>query len=164
MAITGIRRLTYLVEDLAECTRFFDDFGLHLVEQQSDESLFDLPDGSEVRLLNRGHADLPQKAIQTGIGVFECTWAVDSEQSLALLCNDLENDHEISRDEAGIVRFVTPFGQAVALEVWQPRPVFGAPSPSNTVGRINRLNQPRKWIDRARPKRRCVVRGSPSSR
>ncbi len=153
MAITGIRRLTYLVEDVAECTRFFDDFGLPLVEQQHEEALFELPDGSEVRLLKRGHADLPQGTSQTGIGVFECTWAVDSEKSLARLCASLEEDHELSRDDEGVVRFLTPFGQAIALEVWRPRPVFGAPSPSNTVGHIGRLNQPRKWIDRAVPKR-----------
>ncbi len=153
MAITGIRRLTYLVEDVAECTRFFSDFGLPLVRQADDAARFALPDGSEVRLLLRGHADLPQNTAQTGKGVFECCWAVDSEVALERLLSSLEPDHEIEHRPDGTVRFVTPFGQAIALEAWQPRPVYGAPTPLNTVGRIERLNQPRKWIARALPKR-----------
>lgn len=153
MAITGIRRLTYLVEDVAQCAGFFDDFGLGLVEKTAVEALFELPDGSEVRLLERGHADLPQATAQTGIGVYECTWAVDCQASLDQLCLALEPDHDLVIDKHGVVRFVTPFGQAIALQAWQPRPVHGAPSPNNTVGRIGRLNQPRKWLNRGLPKR-----------
>ena len=153
MAITGIRRLTYLVDDLDECVRFFNDFGLPLVDHAADGARYELPDGSEVRLLPRGHADLPAGTAQTGIGVHECTWAVDSEQALARLCQGLEHDHQLSRDAAGVVRFTTPFGQAIALQVWQPRRVQGAPSPSNTVGHIGRLNQPRKWLNKGVPKR-----------
>lgn len=153
MAITGIRRLTYLVDDVDECVRFFTDFGLPLVDHAGGEALYELPDGSEVRLLPRGHADLPSGTQQTGIGVHECTWAVDSEKALARLCQGLEHDHQLSRDGEGVVRFVTPFGQAIALQVWQPRRVQGAPSPNNTVGYIGRLNQPRKWLNKGVPKR-----------
>ena len=158
MAITGIRRLTYLVDDLPECIRFFTDFGLAPVGKADDEALFETMDGGQVRLLPRGHADLPKGTSQTAIGVHECTWSVDTPAALEALCASLAPDHEIERRGDGNVRFVTPFGQAISLELWQPRPVFGAPSPSNTVGRIGRLNQPRKWLDRAVPKRihHCV--------
>ena len=158
MAIIGIRRLTWLVDDLPLCTRFFTDFGLGLVEQKAGEALFELPDGSQTLLLQRGHPRLPQHSVQTGKGVFECVWAVDSQLGMDRLLADLSRDHELVTDAEGIVHFTTPFGQAIGLQVWQPRAVFGAPTPRNTVGRVERLNQPRKWIDRALPKRthHCV--------
>lgn len=158
MAIIGIRRLTWLVEDMGACVRFFTDFGLSLIEEQADEAVFEAADGSQTVLLLRGHPRLPQGTAQTGKGVFECTWAVDSQLGMDRLLANLSHDHDLVTDAEGVVRFTTPFGQAIALQVWQPRVVFGAPTPQNTVGRIERLNQPRKWIDRALPKRthHCV--------
>jgi catechol 2,3-dioxygenase-like lactoylglutathione lyase family enzyme len=158
MAIIGIRRLTWSVEDVAACARFFSDFGLRLIEEKADSALFEAADGSEALILQKGHARLPAKTVQTGNGVFECVWAVDTQPAMDTLLAGLAPDHDLVTDEQGIVHFTSPLGQAIALQVWQPRPVFGAPSPSNTVGRIGRLNQPRKWIDRATPKRihHCV--------
>jgi len=158
MAIIGIRRLTWLVDDVSACVRFFTDFGLALVEQTGDSALFEAADGSQSLFLLRGHAQLPHGTVQQGRGVHECVWAVDDELGMARLTARLEAIVDLSTDVEGVVRFVTPFGQAIGLQVWQPRAVFGAPTPQNTVGRIARLNQPRKWIDRAVPKRthHCV--------
>ncbi|MCJ2183604.1 VOC family protein [Novosphingobium sp. 1949] len=158
MAITGIRRLVFKIEDIETACRFFDDYGLYAIERDDRSALFETMDGSEVLLLTPGHPALPQHHEQTGIGVVECVWAVDTPRAFQRLCADLGRDHELETDEDGTVHFVTPFGQAIGLEVWQPRAVHGAPSPANTVGHVGRLNQPRKWIDRARPKRihHCV--------
>ena len=158
MAIIGIRRLTWLVDDVAACVRFFTDFGLTLVEQDGASAMFEAADGSQSLFLARGHERLPKGTAQTARGVHECVWAVGSEQALARLVARLERSVPISTDDEGVVHFVTAFGQAIGLQVWQPRQVFGAPTPQNTVGRIARLNQPRKWIDRAVPKRthHCV--------
>lgn len=158
MAIIGIRRLTWSVENVQECVRFFSDFGLTLIEEKADEALFEAADGSENLILQKGHPRLPTKSVQTANGVHECVWAVDTQRAMDKLIADLSRDHELETDEEGVVHFISTFGQAIALQVWTPRPVFGAPSPSNTVGHIGRLNQPRKWIDRATPKRihHCV--------
>ena len=158
MAITGIRRLVFKVEDIDTAHRFFSDYGLYPIENDESSALFETMDGGEVLLLRPGHAKLPVHSDQTNIGVYECVWAVDNERSMERLCHDLGRDHQLTRDEDGTVHFVTPFGQAIGLEVWTPRAAHGAPSPSNTVGHVGRLNQPRKWIDRAIPKRihHCV--------
>jgi len=79
MAITGIRRLVFLVDDLATTTRFFTDYGLRKTGEDDTSARFEAMNGAEVRLLQRGHADLPQGSSQTGIGVHECIWSVDSE-------------------------------------------------------------------------------------
>ena len=158
MAIIGIRRLTWAVEDVAACVRFFSDFGLSLIAEKADEALFEAADGSENLILKFGHPRLPAKTAQTSKGVHECVWAVDTQRAMDKMLAGLAPDHDLVTDDEGIVHFTTAFGQAIALQVWQPRPVFGAPSPFNTVGKIGRLNQPRKWIDRAVPKRihHCV--------
>ena len=158
MAIIGIRRLVFLVDDLDMAHRFFVDYGLYARRRDTQSALFETMDGGEVHLLARGHTSLPGESEQTGIGVHECVWAVDNTHALDDLCADLERDHKLTRDSDGTVHFVSPFGQPMGLSVWQPRTVHGAPSASNTVGKVGRLNQPRKWIDRAVPKRihHCV--------
>jgi len=151
MAILGIRRLVYVVDSLQTCVNFFVDYGLQLLSTESDSALFEARNGSQVRLLLRGHPDMPaSKAV--GLGVHECVWAVDSAQSLDRLCTALSRDHHLQRSADGAVHFVTPFGQAIGLEVFTPRRLAGAPSPYNAPGHINRLNEPRKWIERPVPK------------
>lgn len=158
MAITGIRRMVFKVEDVAAAVQFFTDYGLKPVEQDATSARLETMNGSDIRLLKPGHPDLPADTAQTGVGVHECVWAVDSQIALDKLCAGLAHDHRIRVDAEGIVHFVTPFGQPIALQVWQGRAVFGAPSPNNTPGVIGRLNQPRKWLNRAVPKRihHCV--------
>ena len=158
MAIIGIRRLTWAVEDVPACVQFFTDFGLNLIEDKGDEALFEAADGSQALFLQMGHPRLPQNTAQKTKGVHECVWAVDDALGMKRLTDRLCQDLDLTTDEEGIVHFVTRFGQAIALQIWRPRAVFGAPTPQNTVGRIERLNQPRKWIDRAVPKRihHCV--------
>lgn len=68
MAITGIRRLVYLVEDMEACVQFFTDYGLSLVEKAKDSARFEVLSGAEVLLLTRGHPKMPTSR-QTGIGV-----------------------------------------------------------------------------------------------
>jgi hypothetical protein len=50
VAILGIESLIYGVDDLAQCTKFFDDFGLPLVSSNDSSSKFVLPEGSKVEL------------------------------------------------------------------------------------------------------------------
>ncbi len=151
MAITGIRRLTYGVDDLEVCAAFFVDLGLELISRDEQSACLELRNGSEVRLILRNSGLLPSSSIN-GLGVHECVWAVDSEASLKRLCADLSHDHELTRDAEGVTHFVTEFGQAIGLEVFRPRMTGSAPTPHNSPGRIERLNQPRKWIERAVPK------------
>lgn len=150
MAILGISSLVYGVEDLDESARFFDDFGLPLHSRTEDCVSFLLEEGSTVvlRPLNDPWF-LPSQ--QMGIGVRECIWGVDGQASFDALLQDLRQDHEIRLDEEGTARFVTDFGQPIGLKVWTKRPVYRAPSACNAPGRINRINETRKWLRRAVP-------------
>jgi catechol 2,3-dioxygenase-like lactoylglutathione lyase family enzyme len=151
MAILGIDTLVYGVHDVKTSTRFFEDFGLRHVESTSDESRFELPEGSCVVLRPLEHPFLPPSTIE-GPGVREVIWGVDSARSLDKLARELGADRELRRDDDGTVHFVTDFGSAMALRAFAKKPVLTAPDPLNSPGQVNRLNRHRKWRLRAYPK------------
>jgi len=151
MPITGIAELTYGVDELDPCIRFLEAFGLTRRESSDEHAVFEVVSGQRVNLYRLGDARIPESQL-VGAGVHECVWAVASLADLDGLVSDLSRDHEISSDGHGTVHFVTDFGQAIGLKVFQPRPFVCSPSPSNAPGKISRLNVPRKWPSRAIPK------------
>lgn len=151
MAIIGIESLIYEVSDLVLCVRFFEDFGLGTAEREGEGFRFGLAEGSSVVLRPRGDSALPSGPME-GDGVRQVVWGVDSEKSLEALVAGLAADIEVRRAEDGTAHFMTPFGIAMGLRVFDRKPVVYAPDPVNAPGRVNRLNQHRKWRERARPK------------
>lgn len=151
MAILGIHTLTYGVESLAECQRFFEDFGLPLESASEQNAVFRLPNGAGVVLRTLGDPELPLSSIQ-GAGVREVIWGVDEPAALKRLAEDLATDRELRVDDDGAVRFLSDFGVPMGLQLFRQRPVQSAPELSNAPGRIARLNQHRRWRERALPK------------
>src|SRR5260370_17871004 len=141
MAILGIDTLVYGVDDIKTSTRFFEDFGLRLVESRSDESRFELPEGSCVVLRPLDHPSLPPSTIE-GPGVREVIWGVDSARSVDKLARELGADRETRRDDEGTVHFVTDFGSAMALRAFAKKPVLTAPDPLNSPAQVTPLNRP----------------------
>ena len=151
MAIIGIETLVYGVDDIALCTKYFNDFGLPLIESSATESRFQLEDGSNVIIRHITDPSLPESAVM-GTGVREIVWGVDSQSSLDRLTADLGRDREIKRESDGSVRFLSDCGLPLALRIYAKKKVITAPDPLNSPGNVNRLNRPRKWLMRARPK------------
>ena len=151
MAVVGIESLLYGVNDLAACTKYFDDFGLPLATQSATETVFKLEEGSRVILRSINDPSLPASKIE-GIGVREAVWGVDSEASLEQLVTGLKRDREVRRDADGTAHFLADDGIAFGLRVYRKNTVVAAPDPVNAPGKVNRLNQHRKWRTRARPK------------
>lgn len=150
MSIVGIESVTYGVDDLATCTRFYEDFGLQREPGEGDVS-FLLPDGARVRLLRPTDLRLPRAWFE-GPGVREVCFGVDSRESLEALGAGLARDRGVERHADGSLGFVADGGLPVRLRVWSRRPVLCAPDPINAPGRVQRLNQHRRWRARARPK------------
>jgi catechol 2,3-dioxygenase-like lactoylglutathione lyase family enzyme len=151
VSIIGIESLIYGVEDVAESVRFFKDFGLVFVESYDGAEIFSLPEGSRVVIREIGDRRLPGSSIQ-GPGVREVIWGVDSQESLERLAGGLSKDREVRREADESVRFFTDFGGAMGLRMFSKAPVITSPDPLNSPGRVNRLNQHRKWRLRAHPK------------
>lgn len=150
MPILGIETLLYGVEDLDECTRFFDDFGLPQLRQTNQLTHYRLEEGSNVVLRHLDDPELPKGFKDKGVK--EVTWGVDSNESLDALAERLATYQQIEHCPDGRVRTKAPSGMNVALKVWQRKKVTYAPDPVNAPGAVQRLNVQRKWKTRARPK------------
>lgn len=152
MSIVGIESIIYGVGDVAECVRFFKDFGLTLdAGSAEDQACFTLPEGSHVVLRHRDDPRLPQSKID-GDGVREVVWGVRDDASCESLVRGLQTDRAVELGADGAHHFMTDFGLPMALKQFSKLPVLSAPDPLNSPGNVNRLNQHRKWIRRAVPK------------
>ncbi|MDO6965325.1 VOC family protein [Rhizobium alvei] len=151
MAIIGIESLIYGVPDLAESTRFFEDFGLVLAESDETYSHFQLDEGSHVVLRKVDDPSLP-KSVLRDYGVKEVIWGVDKAENLEKLVASLAVDREVRRDADGTAHFMTDCGLAMGLRLYERKKVVYAPDPLNAPGNVHRLNNSRKWKTRARPK------------
>ena len=151
MAIIGIETVNYGVNDVDECTRYFTDFGLPLLERGAGTAHFRLDEGSNVRLHRIGDPALPNTAMH-GIGVVETIWGVDRADSLERLITDLRKDREVVVDADGTAHAHDDDGLAFGLRLYRKSPVRSAPDPVNSPGNVNRINTQRKWKVKARPK------------
>lgn len=151
MGINGIAALRYVVEDIEESGRFFDDFGLTRAAFSPSQIRFELDEGSSVEIHAKGNSKVPTGLI-AGLGVREIVWGVDTQDALDRFASDLARDHALDVDDVGSVHFVPSFGIPMALKLFIKKPVICAPDPQNAPGHIRRVNSPRKWRKRARPK------------
>jgi catechol 2,3-dioxygenase-like lactoylglutathione lyase family enzyme len=149
MAITGVKSIHYRMANPEQCetsSRFFTEFGLVCVGQSASETVFALPDGASVRLQQADVADF-----STAITV-ETVWGVDTKQALDGLLEKLSRVVNVQQKASGDWHFVTPCGLPVGLGLFDRRRVLCNSDPINSPWNVRRLNQWRKWRDRARPK------------
>ncbi|MEY2927230.1 MAG: hypothetical protein RL367_1707, partial [Pseudomonadota bacterium] len=152
MSILGIESVLFAVNDMAENTSFWTDFGLPLQSSSADETEFELASGSRVILVNPGDPRLPVPDPFPGFGAKETIWGVDSTANLEKLVANLASDRPVRRDPDGTAHCLADDGQPIGLRVWAKRPVVSQSSPVNSPGNIARLNQHRIWRQRAIPK------------
>jgi len=152
MSILGVESVIFGVDDLAENTRFWSDFGLPFVSGDSHESVFEVASGSRIVLRLHGDAGLPTPDPFPGNGVKETIWGVDTAETLEKLVAGLATDRSVTRDADGTAHFRADDGQPLGLRVWAKRAVVSNTSPVNSPGNIQRLNQHRIWRHKAIPK------------
>ena len=151
MAILGVAEIVFGVDDLELCTRFWKDFGLVPVSSDATQSVFEVASGSKVTVRRRDDARLPPQYFEWP-GIRETIWGVDTADNLEALVSNLSTDRVVTRDADGTARFYADDGQPLGLRVWNKREVLSQPDPVNAPGCIQRLNQHRKWRQRALPK------------
>ena len=163
MSLLGVQSLVYGVDDLATCTRFYQEFGLELVEHEPDVSRFQLSEGSSVILRRRDDPALPQ-AFLSEAGPREIVWGVDSQASLDSLTNNIHSDRPVNVDADGTVRCSDESGIQIGIRVFPRRPLEVKPAQEeNNLAKVARWNRHRKWYERASPKQiNHVVFGVPN--
>ena len=156
MTIIRIERAVYAVDDIPECARFFEDFGLAPVAADEGGAVLATAVGQSVRLRPVGDPDLPP-AVEDGPTLREVVWGVDTPASLAALHAELTRDREVRVDAEGVLHTVdeTGFGLGFAVaDVVEPE--VGYPG-VNGFGTAARLNRPLDPPGRVRPLRICHV-------
>jgi len=152
MSILGVESVVFGVDDLAEHTRFWSDFGLSVETADAAETVFRLPSGSRLILHPHGDARLPAPDPFPGNGVKETVWGVANAAALERIAVSLATEVAVTRDADGTVHCVCPDGQPIAVRVWAKRAFASEASPVNTPAAQPRFNQHRIWRHKAIPK------------
>jgi catechol 2,3-dioxygenase-like lactoylglutathione lyase family enzyme len=152
VSILGIESVIFGVNDLAQHTRFWTDFGLLVENADKIETVFRLPSGSRVTLYRHGDPRLPSPDPFAGDGIKETVWGVSDQASLDRYAASLAREVSIATASDGTVRCLCPDGQPIALRPWVKRPFVSEASPVNTPTSHPRFNQHRIWRSKCIPK------------
>ena len=156
MTIMRIERAVYAVDDIQECTRFFEDFGLDLVRRDEAGAELATAVGQQVRLRRTDDPEIPAP-VEDGPTLRELVWGVDTQESLDRLRTDLASDREIRVDDEGVLHTLdeTGFGIGFAVaDVREPEVADPGVNSHRTVGRFNRPLDP---PGRVKPLKICHV-------
>ncbi|MFD5631522.1 VOC family protein [Streptomyces sp. NPDC127072] len=156
MGIQRIESVTYGIDDLGECARFFDDFGLFLVERTDEYAVFETLTGQTLRLDTDPGTLLPPP-VEGGPTLREVVWGVDTPGELERLVASVGRERTVREDAAGVFHTVDETGFGVGLTLARPRSAPVTPRPANALGSVNRWNTALEAITRVRPLRMCHV-------
>jgi catechol 2,3-dioxygenase-like lactoylglutathione lyase family enzyme len=153
MAILGIDEITYGAEDLAACSRFFEDWGLKRIENGLEDGaermVFECLNGCRVTVADPRRAALPP-AFEEGPTLREVVWGVEDEATLATLRQRIAALPGFV-DEGARIGCTDPNGMAVRFQVSVKHGVEVQGNRSNTWDRRERVDQPGTVYERAQP-------------
>ncbi|WP_444437488.1 VOC family protein [Pseudomonas sp. A6] len=150
MSVLGIDEITYGVEDLPRCRRFFEDWGLSLVEERADQVVFETLNGCRVVVAALDRPGLPP-AIEPGSTVREVVWGVASADDLALYASRIAAAPGFV-EGGGRIGCTDPNGLAIRLQVTRKRElVLEECGAHNTWNSKARINKPSPVYERATP-------------
>ncbi|MDX2377518.1 VOC family protein [Microbacterium sp. LRZ72] len=156
MAIERIESVVYGVDDLDECTRFFQDFGLELLEQRPDRVTFTTQVKQILELRRIDDPSLPA-SVESTPGIREVVWGVDSQEALDGIVENLRTDREVVVDDAGVAHTYDETGFGIGFAVTHPEQLDYDPRRYNSSGRVERWNEAHGEIKDVRPIRVCHV-------
>lgn len=158
MAILRIERVVYGVTDIAECSRFFTDFGLDPVSAAGDglPTVFRTQAGQEIEIRPDDDPALPAP-LEPGSTVREVVWGVDTQAALDVLAADLARDREVRRDPDGSLHTLDETGYGLGLQLAAVTEAATDGGADNTHGRTNRWNKPIDPVGDVRPMRLCHI-------
>lgn len=154
MAIDRIEAVTYGVTDVPTCRRFFEDFGLELVEDGAGGATFRTPVNQFLHLRPADDPSLPP-GLEQGSTIREVTWGVDTEDALDALASNLSKDRDVRPTPDGAIHTFDESGYAIAFAVSQPTEAEFATRTPNVTGSVGRWNEELTGYGRARPIRVC---------
>jgi len=149
MSVLGIDEISYGADDLPACRQFFLDWGLKLVQEETDRLVFETLNGCRVIVAATNHPDLPP-AIEAGSTLREVVWGVQSEADLALYESRIAQLPGFVK-QGQRIGCTDPNGLAVRLQPTQKRDIDVESAEYNTWSRKGRINQASPAYERATP-------------
>lgn len=156
MGIQRIESVTYSVEVLEESVRFFEDFGLFLVERTDEHAVFETLAGQTLHLDTCPGPLLPAP-VEDGPTLREVVWGVDTAEELERIVAAVRRDRPVHSSADGVHRTVDMTGFGVGLTLARPRPLPARSRTANVSGDIGRWNAPLETVGQVRPLRMCHV-------
>lgn len=147
--IEGIDRITYGVEDLAACKRFFLDWGLRLIHEQPTGLDFESLNGCEIRIRKSDDPSLPP-AVESGPTLREVVWGVPAGFDLDALRPHLSAQPSF-REHDGMLSCIDPNGIGAGFRPSRKRKIDIVGTPANTWGNAARIDRPSPVYERAEP-------------
>jgi len=150
MSIEGVDRIVYGVEDLANCRKYFLDWGLTLVREDAASLDFESLNGCEIHVRSKDDPALPP-AFETGSTLRELVWGVGAESDMARLRTALSGAPGFNAGSESL-SCTDPNGLTVGFRVTRKRSVATPGVPSNTWGHApSRIDTPGRVYERAQP-------------
>ncbi|KVP21350.1 VOC family protein [Burkholderia ubonensis] len=149
MSILGIEQITYGVDDLATCRRFFADWGLKEVAHDDTRARFETMNGCTVLVVRADDPALPP-AFEAGPTLREVTWGVATAAELDALRVKLAGQPGYYAHD-DVVGCIDPNGMAIRIEVTRKRVLDVKGSLSNVWGETLRVDTPSTIYERAEP-------------
>lgn len=138
--ITGLDAVVYGSENVADATRFFDDWGLTQVESGKHGADFSLPDGSAISIRPMDDPTLPA-AVVTGSTVRNIVWGVDSAESLAEVAAELARDREVTEQADGTLCTRDENNYPISFRVTTTHALEAKPRDANSIGIADRKDK-----------------------
>ncbi len=155
MTVMRVERVVYGVPDVAECARFFDDFGLSRLAGDGPGARFATQTGQVVEVRPVDDPGLPEP-VQDGPTLRCVVWGVDTAEALDEAAARLAADREV-RLADGEAHAVDETGFGVGLAVSRPLAAVSDHPGANRSGAVTRWNRPIQGPGRVRPLRLCHV-------
>jgi len=152
MPIQRVESITYGVEDVARCIRYFEDFGLERLDQGTTGADFGTLTRQIVQVRAASDPGLPP-ALERGSTLRLTVWGVDNAAALEKIGTELSRDRDVHRDKSGVLRTVDESGIPLGFCVARPKAVKIEPHPVNVGDVGNRINRPFPRIDEVHPLR-----------
>ena len=157
MGIQCIESVTYSVDDLDTCVRFFTDFGLTASHADESTAAFTTLAGQTLRLQTDPDDFLPP-AVEAGPTVREVVWGVDTADELDRLAGAVAADRNVDVGDDGVLRSVDQTGFGLGLTVTSTvEPEVREIAPANRWGSVGRLNASVTSVGPVKPIRMCHV-------
>lgn len=146
MSVTGIEKLEFGVEDLAQSAKFMSDFGLR---DDGSHRRFTTLSGAQVALYPLDAPELPAP-FEHGSTLRRMTWAVADSAALAALAPALAKQPGF-REVDGALECLDPNGMTLRVVVSQQREVKLDVPAINQWGDTRRVDMPSPVYSRAEP-------------